>query len=111
MTPNRRNKETAEYFVDKFFQTIEEGQDAAPIYRQLCLYLEAIMIYQKVRNEESKIRVYMDHTGRFYEDYTPEKYAAAFFSPLNFIMKDAVQEEVDNEMMNTMRSAHRKECL
>lgn len=32
------------------------------------------MIEDEEKCPEGMIRVYLDHTGRFYEDYTPEEY-------------------------------------
>ena len=46
-----------------------------------------------------KIKVYTDHTGRWYEEYTKEEYDALMNDPLFEIMGEEVKLEIDKEIM------------
>lgn len=49
-----------------------------------------------------KIRVYTDHTGRFYEDVTPEEYELRYNSEELKLLREEVQKEIDREMLEQM---------
>lgn len=52
--------------------------------------------------EPGKIRVYTDHTGRFYEDVTPEEYELLYNSEELKSLREEVQKEIDKEMLEQM---------
>jgi hypothetical protein len=55
---------------------------------------------------EGMIRVYLDHTGRTYEDYTPEEYDKLYNYELHKLMREFRQKEIDDEMVKTLRKVH-----
>jgi hypothetical protein len=51
-----------------------------------------------------KIKVYTDHTGRWYEEYTKEEYDALMNDPLFEIMGEEVKLEIDKEILNEIKN-------
>ena len=52
--------------------------------------------------KEGYTRVYEDHTGRWFKDYSPEEYEEAFNSPEMQEFGKILQEEIDKEVINKM---------
>jgi hypothetical protein len=51
---------------------------------------------------EGMIRVYTDHTGRFYEDYTPEEYERLYNTEVHRELRKVINAEIDNDVVNKM---------
>lgn len=68
--------------------------------------LQETKIMDKLKN--GKIRVYTDHTGRWYNDYTQEEYDAEFNSPEMVELRATIQEIVDEEMIEKIKDAARR---
>lgn len=49
--------------------------------------------------EEGYVRVFEDHTYRWYTDYTQEEYDAMINDPLAVILREEVQKEIDKEII------------
>lgn len=45
------------------------------------------------------VRVFIDHTGRWYEDYTQEEYDKMMNDPLMVIFREEIQKEVNKEII------------
>lgn len=58
--------------------------------------------------ESGKIRVYEDHTGRWYRDDTPEEYERLYNSEELQILREEVQKEIDKEMIEKMLKIYEK---
>ena len=52
--------------------------------------------------KEGYVRIFEDHTGRWYKDITQEEYDAMTNDPLYKILVDEMVKEIDKEIINTI---------
>jgi hypothetical protein len=77
---------------DSRFKNIIGGYDEATV---LC-HLEEDPL------KEGYTRIYGDHTGRWYDDVSPEDMEASRNDPLMIDLRTAIDEEVNREIMRQM---------
>lgn len=53
--------------------------------------------------KDGYIRVYEDHTGRWFKDYTQEEYDEEFNSFEMQVFRDIIQEEINKEIIQKMK--------
>lgn len=55
------------------------------------------------------VRVYTDHTGRWYQDYTQEEYDKIINHPFMVILREEIQKEINKEVIRLIRSNGKNE--
>ena len=50
--------------------------------------------------KEGYTRVYTDHTGRYYTDYSPEDMQAMIDDPLAKILREEITKEINKEIID-----------
>lgn len=62
-------------------------------------------IYEHPPVKEGYVRMYEDHTGRYYTDITIEEYESQKDDPFLQILNEEIRKELDNDLLDKIRNA------
>ena len=58
--------------------------------------------------KDGYVRVYIDHTGRWYKDYTQEEFDKIINHPFSVLLREEIQKEINREIIEMLKPSASK---